>query len=772
MTRTPVTRTTPTTTLIVSRPTDFRALEARYKLVRYELPMDLQWMAKKNRTIYGQMHNSLRDQLDCPYKIFTHDRRDGAEVDKWVVYALYRHNETPTTINISFLPHAPVHASPITFDSLDLHLLLKLLQIAYVLGEQTRRFIGQDLCYVHAKKEGNAHTCLLIDIKGDIRTEREDSEQEFKVTGQARRFQRVDYPDGASLPYAYFERKITDGTVYFLHLKRREIEKNRETGEPLYGIRAQEGKRTTLFYHDQRNIEESVGKLLYDFIHDFTAYLADYGITSRLKERHFFEFLPSRGQSHLPLSLLNPIAVFENRLAAVRPLPDYFEVFAQWMPDLHFKAVTDLSQIPTGAALVIQDYNKEDFEPGGLLAAEHREDPYVKLYRTYPQLSKQSINVNTNKSADSTAAAYLDYPALEPGNKIFKLKLEVSLSQLYLKDVIRHERSVQERLPLAPTDFVFIRKDRYFPYQPPYETLLFFENDRLRFLDLRDPIQGQQREELLARLGVDWEARYEEMLHKYRKRGEHDEDRELTNYDVIVGPGLFVELEDLNERVLYDYDTIVERQDAVKMALPIEALKLLAFYDIIRNDPHLSLRDLHERGLLEEQAHPKPGREAESLKFYRQLEEYDAYLDELQQFYPEISFNELWQGERMEQIIRIFDIHPDKHGKYRNTQFKSYYQKKRGWFSSDKAKDVHMYEGIWYDNHNCYMVGSSQSLKDHQPRAHLIRHFHIYQGHDHFDIQPLLRSTSVQFVRFNQYTVYPYAFHLLDLYVESVLRFR
>jgi len=83
-----------------------------------------------------------------------------------------------------------------------------------------------------------------------------------------------------------------------------------------------------------------------------------------------------------------------------------------------------------------------------------------------------------------------------------------------------------------------------------------------------------------------------------------------------------------------------------------------------------------------------------------------------------------------------------------------------------------MYEGIWYDNHNCYMVGSSQSLKDHQPRAHLIRHFHIYQGHDHFDIQPLLRSTSVQFVRFNQYTVYPYAFHLLDLYVESVLRFR
>ena len=31
--------------------------------------------------------------------------------------------------------------------------------------------------------------------------------------------------------------------------------------------------------------------------------------------------------------------------------------------------------------------------------------------------------------------------------------------------------------------------------------------------------------------------------------------------------------------------------------------------------------------------------------------------------------------------------------------------------------------------------------------------------------------TSVKFVRLNQYTVYPYAFHLIDLYVENVLRF-
>jgi len=53
-----------------------------------------------------------------------------------------------------------------------------------------------------------------------------------------------------------------------------------------------------------------------------------------------------------------------------------------------------------------------------------------------------------------------------------------------------------------------------------------------------------------------------------------------------------------------------------------------------------------------------------------------------------------------------------------------------------------------------------------QPRAHLIRRFGVYQGS--FDIQPLLLAMSVQFVRHRQYTVYPYPFHLIDLYVENV----
>jgi hypothetical protein len=403
-----MTRTTPTTTLIVSRPTDFSRLEAHYRLIRYELPRELRWVAKRDRNAFGRMHNSLRDQLDCPYKTYTHDRLD--DVEKWVIYALYRCNETPTTITIPFLSNSPLRQSEVPFDRLELHLLLKLLQIAYVHGNQAGRFVGQDLCYVHAKREESTHICLQIDLKGDICTKPGDREQEFKVLGQARRFQRVEYPGGTPLPYAYFGRKITDGTAYFLHMKRWEIEASTQAGESLYVIRTREGKRTTLHYHDLRHIEASVGKLLYDFIRDFTAYLASYGITSRSKERHFTEFLPLRGQVQLLLSLLNPIAVFDNRLSRVYPLQHYLEVFSQLIPDLRFTAVTDLSQARTGAVLVLQDYNKEDFEQGGVL--DGQADPYMDLYRSYPELPKQSINVNANKSTDSTTATYLDYPAL------------------------------------------------------------------------------------------------------------------------------------------------------------------------------------------------------------------------------------------------------------------------------------------------------------------------------------------------------------------------
>jgi hypothetical protein len=152
-----------------------------------------------------------------------------------------------------------------------------------------------------------------------------------------------------------------------------------------------------------------------------------------------------------------------------------------------------------------------------------------------------------------------------------------------------------------------------------------------------------------------------------------------------------------------------------------------------------------------------------------QLQTFDEFLDDLALNRTEISYNELTSGENWQTIIEIFEFKPNKKGQYTRTNFKKYYQS-LGMFLSDKKKDVQYHSGIWYDAENCFMVGSPQSLQDTQARAHLIRKFDVYKGEEYFHITTFLETIGVRFVRYRQYTVYPYFFHLIDLYVETKLR--
>jgi hypothetical protein len=762
--------TTPTTTLLINTPIDVRRLEARYKLIRYELPTKFYQLVKRSRHAYGQMHNKLRDQLNCPYKTFKYDRLDGMQ--KWVVYALYPRHAMPVTLEMSFLSDIPLPASEIALDQLDPQLLLQLLQIAHCCSEQRERFVGQDQCYVPVKKDGNSsYFCLHIDLQGEACIEDDIQDfQEFKVVAQACWLHRVIAPlkmhsQKHSHSSAYFAQKESKNKSNFCYLGKAEIEAYQYRKEPLYTMCAGEEMQTSFSYQDLHYIEGSIGKLLDDFIRDFSMYLATYGIMCHSKERHFTRFVPPDPQQlQLPLSLLNPIAVFDNRLSRTYPLQDYLDVLAQHTPTLLFKAITNLSEVHADDVLIIQDYIQEDFEQQGVLNGQ--DTPLHELSQQYPHAPIQSINVNSNTSAGKTAQTYLDYNSTDMDDQDFKSKVEVAIAQLYLQDVISYQRSAQERLPLMSDGLIFIRKKCYNPQQSPHETLLYVENDTLHFLDLRDPAQRLLRNDLLARLGIDWQATYEQMCCKYHLTEEQHDKKEPPCYDVIAGPDLFVELEDLNERVLYNYDDMVRRQTSMSIALPVEEFKLLRHYDTICTTDCLPLSALVHRGLLEAHACPKNRREEVSLKFYRQLEAYDAFLDNVQRSIPTISYNSLIQGWYWEKIIHIFNLHPEKNGYHARSQFKGYYQR-RGWFSSDQEKALPMYEGIWYDDTHSYLIGPAQLPEQQQPHAHILRRFHIYQGEEHFDMSPLLLAAGVQALNLNRYQAYPYAFHLIDLYVTN-----
>lgn len=154
-------------------------------------------------------------------------------------------------------------------------------------------------------------------------------------------------------------------------------------------------------------------------------------------------------------------------------------------------------------------------------------------------------------------------------------------------------------------------------------------------------------------------------------------------------------MEDLEERVLYDYQKIEERHKEQWMPHPIAYFRLAPLYDRIqqKRSALLPSNELSRRGLLDGSREPTTEIERRSLTFYEHLLEYDALLEEIAVTHPTLSYLELTSGVWLERIARIFDSKQAKEGKYD------------------------------------------------------------------------------RFVRSQQYTVSPYYFHLIDLYVENVLRY-
>jgi hypothetical protein len=768
------TRTTPTTTLLITKPTDFTLLEATYQLLRYELPDDVRWKfrnAKNPSEMWARMQNSLQAQINSPYRVFTHDRLSDGPYDKWVVYVLALRHREPQPITLLPWSDAALPCKPIAFTDLAFHMVIKLLQVAHMHGNQAGRFTGQGRCYVHAKRNDTiSHICVQLDLHEDILTQEGDQIRRFKVEAQAKLFQRCQADEYLSSREAYFSRRnAPDGAIYFLQLKPDEIKRLKEKNECFYKIGTRPGEKTTLVYHNLNHIEESTGKILSDFLRDFRQFLARHGIESQPYMRTFSEYTPPK-EDELRLKHASPqvVSVFDHRKKKTHPLRAYLQLFESMKPDMHFVSVEDLSQVHQ-PVLVLQDYQRRDFLDDGIFAGET--DPYQELYREYWTLPKQTLNVNGLEAKDLDIDAYLSYPF--PKQSQFQHKLDASLMELALKAIIYSDKPLSGCLPFFPEQLMYACKQRNVPgLAEPFETMLYVEDDHLCFLDLRDPEQRMQAQERCLRLGVDWFERSEQMIYKYRREEKPEDERALKSYHVIIGPHLFIEIENCQERVLYDYDEIVRRQEEVKTVFPVEMFKLLPHYNTVKKKDYLSLEELQQRGLLQQGKEPTGKKEVDSLHFYAQLERYDAYLDEIQFAYPMLSFAQLTDEEMpfIAMIRSILEIKTNKHGKYTNHQLLGYYQKLK-WFQSDKAKDVHMYEGIWYDDDHCYMVGATKGMKYQQPRAHLIRRFDIYQGAEHFDIQPLLRMFSVQFVRWKQYTVYPYPFHLIDLYVENVLLF-
>src|SRR5712691_9210991 len=101
----PKQHTAKTTTLVVERPQNYAQLEARFQLVRYLIPDSLR---HRGNTDFGRVHNTIRDQLDYPYRSFQHDQLAGAKNEKWAIYVLYPRGAPISELVLSWFGDEPL----------------------------------------------------------------------------------------------------------------------------------------------------------------------------------------------------------------------------------------------------------------------------------------------------------------------------------------------------------------------------------------------------------------------------------------------------------------------------------------------------------------------------------------------------------------------------------------------------------------------------------------------------------------------------------------
>ncbi len=250
--------------------------------------------------------------------------------------------------------------------------------------------------------------------------------------------------------------------------------------------------------------------------------------------------------------------------------------------------------------------------------------------------------------------------------------------------------------------------------------------------------------------------------------------------------------------MLYDYEEIKRRRREQREQYPTANFKLAAHYDVLRGKGMCSLGEVlaatadatppQDPSSRRSQSLPVPPMSSAppmaspakvrmsagqrdalraSITFYQQLLAYDDLLDEIGISRSAISFHELTEAFWMDRIALIFGDQQAEGKRARKSLLRKY--QKLGRFWSDLGADVQISQGIWCDETGAYLVGTRTPMNvQGQENAQVLRRFHVVQGGEDFDYDTLLAELAAPFVRPRQFTVLPYPFHLIDVYVENV----
>lgn len=558
---------------------DFTRLNEKYNLIKYEIPTAFNCKKTNNSdNAFARFHNCYREQLDKPYYFWSF---------KLGLYVLFPTNETPKPLSFGFLD-STVEPENIAFDDVPLHVLMKLLVADYFYNEiEKKQRFCQSKFFMLGNGRGSIFTTVRLELRHDYTNPSENGNKEFYIIPQATTILKKDkkYEKEEYLHTKIFYQRIQkDDTIYFRQAKIDAVKKWKLNGEEVdffteptqLDRKNLNLKRANLAWHREKTYNESRGFVTYKFQTNFCEYLKkEFDILVKPKQTEFqsiddLSFSTRKGFSETGLALreLKTIFVLDNRLVNNETnkifnnnkLAVFIELLnAEYFKEygIQFVAISQDQISADKAILIVQDYNKDDFEVNeddkaiGYLAKKgYKEDPKVKLYSTYKNIPKQTISLNPNKypKKNEDWTKYFDYN-IELTDDI-KTKLSVCLNELYLKRLV--VRNIQ-----PDKDFVFYFmskvKDYFFLYD---YTLMYVEDNTFQFLNF-----AQNKKHLHEKLN-EFGIQYREIVQRFKEKYKYDEktDEELyeklSNTHFIISKDLIVEIEETEERLLLNYKEI------------------------------------------------------------------------------------------------------------------------------------------------------------------------------------------------------------------------
>jgi hypothetical protein len=409
--------------------------------------------------------------------------------------------------------------------------------------------------------------------------------------------------------------------------------------------------------------------------------------------------------------------------------------------------------------LVIRDYGKAAFEEGGPLKEEYGDDPYrddEKLKAKGVVLKTLVINPQdrklTNKSADDedydietdeednededekkemqayfkNSGKYLQYKL--PSEKVLKRDLTISLSGLHLRDILMRHENIRDRFPCYS-----LMEGMVFLYR---QKALFVENGNLHIINLSDNDFDSEFHRITER---DYDEVEEQIYHYYsfddEKPLNKEQEQEIVkgHQYIIVSKDFVIEITKGNDcRALFDTDTMLQRL-------------------LNRTEPK-SIKDFM---VTTETDDPSVTTWNNFLSKLRSDGTTSASYEDL------VKAKSKKSSSTLGGYTELGKTHPNSKSKWDN-DLSEYLDID---LRSPKKTVTDWSKGILFDHENLqYMVGQKNAFKDEQTRSNLIRGIILIDGE--FNPDKFFPLLDVSFVRYNQYTVLPFPFKLIEKFIQ------